>query len=105
MPTLVYKRTHKGDPDSCGRFGCNDCMGRVRSWDFDAVIGVGGTGREARKCGIAGKVNWIGIGRHETYERGKADPVITFDHFKDLSDDDVDFATEAPVLAKRVYGK
>ena len=40
MQTLIYKRTHKGDPDKQGRFGIHDCMGRVRSRDFDAVIGM-----------------------------------------------------------------
>ena len=105
MRVLVYKRTHTGDPDTGGRFGCNDCMGRVRSWDFDAVIGVGGIGSEARDSGIAGKVNWIGIGALRTLVRGKADPIVTFTHFKDLSDDNLDFGTEAPTLAKRLYGK
>ena len=42
MRTLIYKRTHPGDPDEKGRFGICDCMGRVRAWDFEAVIGVGG---------------------------------------------------------------
>jgi hypothetical protein len=37
-------------------------MGSVRSWDFDAVIGVGGIGSEARTEGIGGMVNWIGVG-------------------------------------------
>ena len=39
MRTLIYKRTHPGDPDAKGRFGIYDCMGRVRAWDFEAVIG------------------------------------------------------------------
>ena len=105
MRTLVYKRTHRGDPDSSGRFGCNDCMGRVRSWDFEAVIGVGGRGREARESGLAGKVNWIGIKAHKTYVRGMADPIVTFDHFKVFNDDDVEFCVEAPTLAERIYGR
>lgn len=42
MRILAYKRTHTGDPDANGVFGVNDCMGRVRSLEFDAVIGVGG---------------------------------------------------------------
>ena len=44
---LVYKRTHVGDPDVAGRFGINHCMGSVRGYHYDAVIGVGGMGREA----------------------------------------------------------
>jgi hypothetical protein len=50
--TLVYKRTHPGDPDVGGRFGINDCMGQVRSWDFDAVVGVGALGAEASSHGL-----------------------------------------------------
>jgi hypothetical protein len=38
MRTLIYKRTHTGDPDASGCFGIFDCMGRVRALDFDAVI-------------------------------------------------------------------
>ena len=31
MRTLIYKRTHSGDPDpTSGRFGVRDCMGKVR---------------------------------------------------------------------------
>jgi hypothetical protein len=39
MRILTYKRTHVGDPDQDGRFGIYDCMGRVRNYPFDAVIG------------------------------------------------------------------
>jgi hypothetical protein len=39
MRTLIYKRTHSGDPDpKAGVFGCNNCMNTVRGWGFDAVI-------------------------------------------------------------------
>lgn len=48
MRTLIYKRTHPGDPDETGRFGIHDCMGKVRSWQFDAVVGEGGIGPEPR---------------------------------------------------------
>ena len=60
--TLVYKRTHPGDPNKRGHFGNEDCMGRVRSWDFDAVIGVGGIGSESSSHGLDYKINWVGIG-------------------------------------------
>ncbi|WP_112487513.1 hypothetical protein [Thiomonas sp. X19] len=52
MRILTYKRTHVGDPDEFGRFGINDCMGRVRGYRYDAVIGVGGTGWEAKSHDI-----------------------------------------------------
>ena len=42
MRTLVYKRTHSGDPDpASGVFGNNNCTRSVRGWNFDAVIGIG----------------------------------------------------------------
>ncbi len=45
MRTLIYKRTHSGDPDpETGVFGNHDCMGRVKDWQFDAVIGKHKTG-------------------------------------------------------------
>jgi len=55
-------------------------MGQVRTWRFNAVIGVGGIGAEARSHGLDGKVNWIGIGPH-TVGTARRGPVLTFDHF------------------------
>jgi hypothetical protein len=103
MRTLVYKRTHHGDPDLLGRFGIHDCMGQVRAWGFDAVIGVGGHGAEPTSQGLAGKVNWIGIGAHRTPAVGKRGPIVTFDHFVLYGSDGPDFAGLAPQLAYRIY--
>src|SRR5688572_25971831 len=105
MKTLVYKRTHHGDPDEQGVFGIHDCMGQVRAWDFEAVIGVGGLGPEARSHGIDGKVNWIGIGPHKTVVAGKRGPVVTFDQFVFYGADGPDFEKLAPVLAERIYSR
>src|SRR5205814_1927135 len=58
---LVYKRTHTGDPDTSGTFGCHDCMGKVRGYKFDAVIGVGGKRPDHGSEDTALKINWIGI--------------------------------------------
>jgi hypothetical protein len=102
MRTLIYKRTHKGDPDRKGRFGINDCMGSVRSWDFDAVIGVGGIGSEARTEGIAGVVNWIGVGSRKGLTVGRG-PLVTFDHFVRFEEKGQDFRVIAPTLAGRMY--
>ncbi len=104
MRTLVYKRTHPGDPDRQGRFGIEDCMGQVRTWDFDAVIGVGGIGAEPRSHGLNGKVNWIGIGPHRigTARRG---PVLTFDRFCLFESKGPSFAGLAPRLAARLYAR
>ena len=99
---LVYKRTHPFDPDQNGRFGSDDCLGRIRDRKFDAVIGVGATGREAQSYGIAYKVNWIGIGPHKTKRRGRAS-VVTFDYFLKLEDKGPLLRDVAPKLAKRIY--
>lgn len=100
--TLVYKRTHNGDPDAEGRFGIHDCMGQVRGYGYEAVIGVGGIGEEPEGWGIAGKVNWIGIGPHKA-EVGKRGPLVTFDHFLQFGVDAPGFLDLAPKLADRMY--
>jgi len=103
MRVLVYKRTHNGDPDANGCFGVYDCMGSVRNRDFDAVIGVGGIGPEAQTNGIAGKVNWLGIGPHKVAVAGKRGPEVTFEHFLDYGTRGPDFRELAPVLADHMY--
>ena len=83
LNTLVYKRTHTGDPNTSGEFGCNDCMGRVRGYSFDAVVGVGGKSPDRGSEDIARKINWIGIGpsRNPDDHRGVKGPVVTFERF------------------------
>ncbi len=109
MRVLVYKRTHNGDPDHDGCFGAEDCMGKIRARDFEAVIGVGGIGPEARANGIAGQVNWIGINPHKTAKRRYGakrrhrGPLVTFDHFHDFGTDGPDLRKLAPALAERMY--
>jgi hypothetical protein len=107
MRTLIYKRTHPGDPDVEGRFGIYDCMGQVRAWGFDAVIGVGGIGGEPESHGLARKVNWIGIGPHRRKAPNKRGPVVTFDHFRLFGDNAKapSFLKLAPRLATRMYSK
>src|SRR5258708_8428758 len=104
MRTLIYKRTHNGDPDAAGRFGIHDCMGQVRSWDFEAVIGVGGKGAEPRSHGLAGKVNWIGIGPHKGAWK-KRGPIVTFDHFLYFGSAGPSFFDRAPLLALPLYSR
>jgi hypothetical protein len=103
MRVLVYKRTHNDDPDASGCFGAYDCMGMIRDRRFDAVIGVGGIGSEARADGIAGQVNWVGIGPHKAYVQGKRGPEVTFDHYIHYGTDGPDFSILAPLLAERMY--
>jgi hypothetical protein len=104
MRTLVYKRTHPHDPDECGCFGVEDCMGSVRDRNFDAVIGIGGNSSEAQHHDINGKVNWIGIGPHKHEPpHGYRGPLVTFDHFLLFEADGPDFRELAPNLARRIY--
>ena len=103
MRTLIYKRTHSGDPNpKTGVFGNNDCMGRVRGWSFDAVIGVGGIGREPQKNCIARKLTWVGIGPHKS--SGQRCPLVTFDHFLYYGEHGPLFEELAPKLARHIYG-
>jgi hypothetical protein len=104
LKTLVYKRTHNGDPDRQGRFGAYDCMGSVRRWDYAAVIGVGGTGPEPRSWGIGERLNWIGIGPQRIGWRGRG-PIVAFDHFRWFGRKGKPLARVAPTLAAHVYGR
>ena len=101
MRVLVYKRTHRGDPDSQGWFGCDDCMGKVRSYHFDAVIGIGGICALARAHGISQKLNWVGTGarKQRIYERGH---LVTFRHFAFFEESNLTFHALAPTLATRL---
>jgi hypothetical protein len=109
MRTLVYKRTHTGDPDTnTGVFGNNNCMKSVRGWGFDAVIGIGGRGKEPTLVGIACKVTWIGIGKHEASSDPhrpfvtSKHPLVTFDHFLHYGESGPLLDEIAPALAKRM---
>lgn len=83
MDTLIYKRTHTGDPNKSGVFGVHDCMGRVRHWNFDAVIGVGGKNPWRRHKDIAYRINWIGVNPTKTDARKRRwkGPLVTFERF------------------------
>ena len=102
MKTLVYKRTHIGDPDGNGILGIKDCLGRMRSCDFEAAIGIGGTSSHPRAVRIDGKVNWIGIGSQKGAIHGRG-PLVTFEHFVLYNQNGKDFRNEAPILAGRMY--
>ena len=104
MKILVYKRTHTGDPDVNGRFGINDCMGTIRNLAFDAVIGVGGTGKVPQSLGIDRKVNWVGINptRQQGSRIGRA-AIVTFEKFALFEERGSLLHSLAPNLAKRMY--
>jgi hypothetical protein len=104
LQIFIYKRTHSGDPDPrTGVFGNNDCMGRDRGWQYDAVIGIGGVGAEPRRHGIAKKLTWIGIGPHQNKTASLRGPRVTFDHFLYYGDKGPMLENLAPALAKRMY--
>jgi len=75
---LIYRRSHQGDPNPEGVFGCNDCMGPVRDWHYDSAVGVGGLKPDRDNEGIAFKINWIGIGAKKidpySYDPKKLNP-------------------------------
>ena len=100
--TLIYKRTHKGDPDANGYFGIEDCMGSVRRRGFDAVIGVGGISSEPRSQGIDRKVNWVGVGPRKTPLADGRGPLVSFERFVLLEEKGPDFTVLAPHLAHRM---
>lgn len=102
MRILTYKRTHIGDPDESGVFGARDCMGQVRGYEFDAVIGIGGIGAEPKSYSIDGKVNWVGLQARKAQKQGSP-PVVTFEHFVLEEDQGPLLRAMAPNLARRMY--
>ena len=108
LNTLVYKRTHTGDPDESGVFGVDDCMGRVRGWRYDAVIGVGGRRPQSDCEGIARRINWIGIGptRELVPPKGFRGPRVTFEYFRLWKEDEEDgklLNGLAPTLSEHLF--
>ncbi|MEK8088110.1 hypothetical protein WNB94_17150 [Aquabacterium sp. A3] len=102
MRILTYKRTHTGDPNEDGVFGINDCMGQVRDLEYEAVIGIGGIGSEARKHRIDGKITWVGIAPSK-HVGDWASPLVTFKHFLLFDAGGPTLASLAPNLARRMY--
>ena len=85
LPVLIYKRTHTGDPDEQGIFGIHDCMGKVRDWEYRAVIGIGGKRPWAGSQNIAEKITWIGISpnskKKPDSDNSKRGSLVTFEKF------------------------
>ena len=108
MRTLIYKRTHSGDPDpESGVFGNHDCMGTVKGWRYEAVIGIGGIGPEPKRNRIAGRLTWVGIGPHKVFDNPKNpdSPRVTFDHFWYRGERGPLLDAVYPVFARRMYEK
>ena len=100
---LIYRRTHTGDPDERGIFGCNECMKSVRSWDYDAVIGIGGIRPEHDDKGIARKINWIGREPKRDYSLSSSEPLVTFEKFIIWDDKGTLLSKCAPKLNKYMF--
>ena len=77
-------------------------MGRVRDYNYDAVIGVGGIGQEPRSFGIDGKVNWVGIDPTRKRARGSLAGRVTFKHFRLYDENGPLLKALAPALAMRM---
>jgi hypothetical protein len=104
MPTLVYKMTHGGDPDSdLGFWGVEDCMGQVRGYSFDAVIGIGGRSWWKNQVSRAGDVVWIGLDPQQIAVRGKRGPVVRFAHFRWFDEGELKFRNIAPKLHRAMH--
>jgi len=82
-------------------------MGRVRGFDYEAVIGIGGIGWKAKSAGISGKLNWIGIGPHKCPPTGDMrGPLVTFSHFLYFEPTDAPEVTIVMnLLANRLYAR
>lgn len=82
-------------------FGTQDCMGRVRTFSYDVVVGIGGIGAEPRSHSIDRRLNWIGIGPilgPDHANRGH--PTFTFRHFVLHEHSGAYFDTHCPRLAE-----
>src|SRR5260370_1014045 len=81
MRNFVYVMTHHDDPNKDGLWGCCDCTGEKRGWNYYAVIGVGGV--KTKPAEMTGKLIWIGKSPTKTYVKGKRGPEVTFKDFCD----------------------
>ncbi len=104
MKVLIYKRTHKGDPNRDGIFGNQDCMGSVRNWEFDAVIGIGGKVPWAADADIQYKINWIGIGPQRDFGKTDRGDLLRFNHFKLYEEKGENIKERYPNLYGFMYG-
>lgn len=103
MITLVYKMTHAGDPDpDLGCWGVKDCMGHVRGFNFDAVIGIGGRSWWTNQTNRAGEIIWIGIGPQKSGQ-GQRGPKLGFAHFRPFDEGELPLREIAPKLVKAIH--
>lgn len=78
-------------------------MGQVRSYDYDAVIGVGGKACWPGCEKISGRINWVGIEPSKSEHREGHGVEVSFKHFLLLDEAGPLLEEHAPALAKRMY--
>jgi hypothetical protein len=99
---LTYKRTHTDDPNGGGIFGVNNCMGQVRDYAYDAVIGIGGISSAPTRAGIDRKLTWVGVSPTR-YPGPWNHTLVRFEKFLLLDQLGPPLETLAPALARRMY--
>lgn len=77
-------------------------MGKVRRWNFDAVIGVGGSHPDHGHEEIARKVNWIGIGKRKVGDTPRG-PRLDFNFFHRFDESGPDLEAQAPELFRHMF--
>ncbi|WP_019541039.1 hypothetical protein [Proteiniphilum acetatigenes] len=102
MRVLIYKRTHKHDPDERGIFGIQDCMGQIRNWNYDAVIGIGGKSAWKGHTDIKYKINWVGL-EPKVIGSTKRGNIIAFAHFELYEEKGKDIKKYYPNLFDYMY--
>jgi len=78
-------------------------MGAVRGRALDAVVGVGGIGREARSHNIHGKIDWVGLGPKKHAALGYRGPILTFAQIREFDGKGPLLRDFAPRIAARMY--
>jgi hypothetical protein len=103
---LIYKRTHTGDPDPYGTFGYGDCMGRIRGYAYDAVIGIGVSTPWPGDEGIADRITWVGVGPQQVgIHPTRGAPLIRFKRWSVFDAKGKDLKDFAPRLAEYFYAR
>ena len=79
-------------------------MGTVRSWPFEAVIGIGGSRPDRGHEDIARKINWVGIGPIRTRKDPRdRKPTVTFEQFVLFEESGPEFEKLAPNLFRNMF--
>lgn len=100
---LIYKRTHKHDPDYRGIFGNQNCMKSIRNWNYDAVIGIGGKSAWKEDRDIRLKINWIGLEPKKVFCHKWNNSIVVFEHFALFEEKGENIEEHYPYLYDYMY--